>query len=99
MINILSEQLADLSRSYLQKLLKDGGVEVNGKPVKSNYKLADKDQICLEVPEAVEPEIAAEPMDLDILYEDKDIILMQQAEGHGGAPGCRSLYRNPCECA
>ena len=42
----LSEQLADLSRSYLQKLLKDGGVEVNGKTVKSNYKLADKDQIC-----------------------------------------------------
>ena len=32
----LSEQLADLSRSYLQKLLKDGGVEVNGKTVKSN---------------------------------------------------------------
>ena len=33
----LSGQLADLSRSYLQKLLKDGGVEVNKKPVKSNY--------------------------------------------------------------
>lgn len=77
----LSEQLADLSRSYLQKLLKDGGVEVNGKTVKSNYKLADKDQICLEVPEAVEPEIAAEPMDLDILYEDKDIILINKPKG------------------
>ena len=77
----LSEQLADLSRSYLQKLLKDGGVEVNGKTVKSNYKLADKDKICLEVPEAVEPEIAAEPMDLDILYEDKDIILINKPKG------------------
>ena len=49
----LSGQLADLSRSYLQKLLKDGGVEVNKKPVKSNYKLSEGDQIRLEVPEAV----------------------------------------------
>lgn len=37
--------------------------------------------ICLEVPEAVEPEIAAEPMDLDILYEDKDIILINKPKG------------------
>ena len=89
----LSGQLADLSRSYLQKLLKDGGVEVNGKTVKSNYKLADKDQICLEVPEAVEPEIAAEPMDLDILYEDKDIILINKPKGmvvHPAA-GCTTI--------
>ena len=77
----LSEQLADLSRSYLQKLLKDGGVEVNGKTVKSNYRLAEGDRICLEVPEAVEPEIEAEPMDLDILYEDKDIILINKPKG------------------
>ena len=72
----LSGQLADLSRSYLQKLLKDGGVEVNKKPVKSNYKLSEGDQIRLEVPEAVEPEITAEDMDLDILYEDRDVILV-----------------------
>lgn len=86
----LSEQLADLSRSYLQKLLKDGGVEVNGKTVKSNYRLAEGDRICLEVPEAVEPEIEAEPMDLDILYEDKDIILINKQREwvvHPGRPG------------
>ena len=77
----LSGQLADLSRSYLQKLLKDGGVEVNKKPVKSNYKLSEGDQIRLEVPEAVEPEITAEDMDLDILYEDKDIILVNKPKG------------------
>ena len=67
----LSGQLADLSRSYLQKLLKDGGVEVNKKPVKSNYKLSEGDQIRLEVPEAVEPEIT----------EDKDIILVNKPKG------------------
>ena len=77
----LSEQLADLTRSYLQKLLKDGGVTVNGKTVKSNYKLSENDQIFLELPDAVEPEIEAEPMDLDILYEDKDIILVNKPKG------------------
>ena len=77
----LSGQLADLSRSYLQKLLKDGGVEVNKKPVKSNYKLSEGDQIRLEVPEAVEPEITAEDMDLDILYEDRDVILVNKPKG------------------
>lgn len=91
----LSGQLADLSRSYLQKLLKDGGVEVNKKPVKSNYKLSEGDQIRLEVPEAVEPEITAEDMDLDILYEDKDIILVNKPKGMVVHPGSRTLCRNP----
>lgn len=77
----LSNVLNDLSRSYLQKLLKDGGVSVNGKPVKSNYKVTCGDQILLDVPEAVEPEIEAEAMDLDILYEDSDIILINKPKG------------------
>ncbi|MCI6886246.1 MAG: RluA family pseudouridine synthase [Lachnospiraceae bacterium] len=70
-----------MSRSYLQKILKDGGVQVNDKSVKSNYKVAVGDRIRLEVPDAVEPEIEAEPMDLDILYEDSDIILINKPKG------------------
>lgn len=77
----LSSQFQELSRSYLQKLLKDGGVFVNDKPVKSNYKVVEGDRIRLDVPEAVEPEILAEEMDLDILYEDKDIILINKPKG------------------
>lgn len=77
----LSEQMEELSRSYIQKLLKDGHVKVNGKTVKSNYKLSKDDEICLDVPEAIEPELAAEPMDLDILYEDSDIILINKPKG------------------
>ena len=83
----LSGQLADLSRSYLQKLLKDGEVEVNKKPVKSNYKLSEGDQIRLEVPEAVEPEITAEDMDLDILYEDDYLLVINKPEGMLSVPG------------
>ncbi|WP_349667851.1 RluA family pseudouridine synthase [Lacrimispora sp.] len=77
----LSERNQDISRSYLQKLLKDEKVLVDGKPVKSNYKVSAGDKILLTIPDAVEPEIEAEEMDLDILYEDKDIILINKPKG------------------
>lgn len=77
----LSGQCDDLSRSYLQKLMKDGAVCVGGKAVKSNYKVAAGDVVTLLVPEAVEPEIVPEAMDLDILYEDQDIILINKPKG------------------
>ena len=77
----LGSRLEQVSRSYLQKLVKDGAVLVNGKPVKSSYKVENGDRIHLEIPDAVEPEIEAEPMVLDILYEDSDIILINKPKG------------------
>lgn len=77
----LAERCEHLSRSYLQKLMKAGAVLVNGKPVKASYKVNEGEVISCDVPEAVEPEILAEPMALDILYEDKDIILMNKPKG------------------
>ena len=70
-----------LSRSYLQKLLKSGQVLVGGQGVKASYAVQEGDLIELEVPEAVEPKILAEPMDLDVLYEDEDIILINKPKG------------------
>ena len=77
----LGSRLEQVSRSYIQKLVKDGAVLVNGKPVKSSYKVENGDRIRLEIPDAVEPEIEAEPMALDILYEDSDIILINKPTG------------------
>lgn len=77
----LSEQLPDSSRSFLQKLIQDGQVTVNGKAVKSNYKVNGNDQIELEIPEAVEPEIEAEDIPLDILYEDSDLLVVNKPKG------------------
>ena len=77
----LGSRLEQVSRSYLQKLVKEGAVLVNGKPVKSSYKVENGDWIRLEIPDAVEPEIEAEEMDLDILYEDSDIILINKPKG------------------
>ena len=77
----LSESCPELSRSYIQKLLKSGQVLVNKKGVKASYVVSEDDHIELEVPTAVEPEIEAEAMDLDILYEDQDIILINKPKG------------------
>ncbi len=71
----------DLSRSFLQKILKDGEVAVNGKSVKANYKLREGDRIEFEVPEAVEPDIAAEDIPLSILYEDADVLVVDKPKG------------------
>lgn len=77
----LSEHCSELSRSYLQKLLKDGSVLVDGKPVKSNYKVTQGEKILLQIPDPEEPEIVPEKMALDILYEDSDIIMVNKPKG------------------
>lgn len=77
----LSAQLPELSRSYLQKLLKESQITVNAKPVKANYRVSEGERICLEIPDAQEPEILPEPMDLDILYEDSDLLFVNKPKG------------------
>lgn len=77
----LAEAAGQLSRSYIQKLLKDGRILVNGKPVKASYVVEEEDILSMDIPEAVEPEIEPEHMDLDILYEDQDVILINKPKG------------------
>ena len=56
----LSDKYEELSRSYLQKLLKEQGITVNGKPVKANYKLQTGDQVQITIPDLSEPDILPE---------------------------------------
>ena len=77
----LTEHMEGQSRSYLQKLLKDGAVFVGEKVAKSNYKVRIGDAIRLELPDPVELEVEARAMDLDILYEDDDVILINKPKG------------------
>ena len=74
----LAEELEDRSRSYIQKLIKDGLVKVNDKPVKASYRLVLGDRIDITIPELDEPDIVAENIPLDILYEDKDVIVVNK---------------------
>lgn len=77
----LSDHCEGFSRSYLQKLLKNGEVFIDGKTVKSNYKVSAGEEILFEIPEAVEPPIMPEKMDLDILYEDADLLMVNKPKG------------------
>lgn len=77
----LSEELDGYSRSFIQKIIKDGQVLVNGNVVKSNYKVNTSDSLSITIPELVEPEIVAEDIPLDILYEDDDLIVVNKPKG------------------
>lgn len=73
--------LADLSRSYIQKLMEDGGVTANGKCVKPSYRVKPADNIRVVTPDAVIPDITAEDIPLDVLYEDDDVIVVNKPKG------------------
>lgn len=78
----LCEDLKDLSRSYIQKLVKDGNIVVNGKKIKANYKVTQGDQICVVIPDPEETQdVIAEDIPLDILYEDDDILVVNKPKG------------------
>jgi 23S rRNA pseudouridine1911/1915/1917 synthase len=78
---VLSSELPDMSRSYLQQLIKDEAVFVNNQKAKANYKCRPGDQLKVVVPEAVELEVIPEAMDLDIVYEDSYVIVVNKPAG------------------
>ena len=77
----LAENMEDLSRSGVQKLIDEGMITLNGGKTKANYKLREKDVIDVTVPEVKEVEILPEDIPLDILYEDADVIVVNKPQG------------------
>lgn len=75
------EHCPELSRSHVQKLIEQGMVLVDGAQRKANYKLRDTEEVQVSVPEAEPITAAPEDIPLDILYEDKDIIVVNKARG------------------
>lgn len=74
----LSEMLEGCTRSYIQKLIKEGLVCVNQAPVKASCRLLPGDLVTVTVPDVKEPDIVPEEIALDILYEDSDIIIVNK---------------------
>ncbi len=77
----LSEQFSDLTRSYIQKLLKSNSILVNNTPVKASYKTTENDIITIDIPESITPEIIPENIPIDVVYEDSDVILINKPKG------------------
>lgn len=76
----MSEQ-SDWSRSQIQDWIKAGDLLVNGQVVKPNYKLQVGDEIIVTVPEAIELQVLAEDIPLDVVFEDEDVIVVNKARG------------------
>ena len=77
----MSMLIDSLSRSYIQKLIKEEAVTVNGSSVKGSYRVKTDDEVAFCLPEAVEPSIEAENIPLDILYEDEDVVVVNKPKG------------------
>lgn len=75
---VIAGEAAALSRSFIQKLIKDGQLFVNDLPVKANYRVKEGDDILFFIPRAVEPDIEPEPMELNILYEDESLLIVNK---------------------
>jgi 23S rRNA pseudouridine1911/1915/1917 synthase len=73
----LASEYSDLSRSFIQKLIEEEKITVNENTIDKSYKIAENDFIRIIVEEK-ESEIKAVEMDLDIVYEDQDIIVINK---------------------
>ncbi len=77
----LAAKLEKFSRSYVEKLIEDCSVQVNGKKEKAGYKLRSGDSVTVCIPDPVQLEVKAEEIKLDVLYEDDDIIVINKPRG------------------
>lgn len=78
---IFQETGAAQSRSFFQKIIRDGHVYVNDVLQKSNYRLKADDMILVEIPDAVSAPILPEDIPLEILYEDADVLIVNKPKG------------------
>ncbi len=78
---LLAVSCEGMSRSYIQKLIKDGKVLLNGQVCKASTVTSEGDRVSLYAPEPVTPDILAQDIPLDILYEDEDVIVVNKPKG------------------
>jgi 23S rRNA pseudouridine1911/1915/1917 synthase len=90
------------SRSQIQRLIKDGRVTLAGKPGRANQAVKTGQEVTVEVPEPAEPEPAAEALPLAIVYQDRDIVVVDKpagmvvhpAAGHAGGTLVNALLHH-----
>ena len=83
----ISKSNLDLSRSMVQKLIKENKVFVNGKNEKESYKIKVNDNITIQIEEPKSSKLEAQDIPLDIIYEDNDIIVINKPKGMVVHPG------------
>ena len=77
----IAENVENMSRSGCVNLIEEGNITVNGKKIKKNYKVSEGDSIEITMPELKPYEALPQKMDLDIRYEDKDVLVINKPKG------------------
>ncbi len=96
------QQMPELTRSFVQKLIEDGFVTLNARPAKASTKLKAGDAISVTVPPPAPCDIEPEDIPLHIVYEDDDLLVVDKPAGmtaprhpaHGSRP--RTRWSTPC---
>ncbi|AOV08328.1 RluA family pseudouridine synthase [Sporosarcina ureilytica] len=78
---VITMNRPEISRTQIQQWIKDGNILVNDKAVKPNYRVRENDCIVIDEPEPEELNIIAEDLDLDIIYEDQDVLIVNKPRG------------------
>src|SRR4051794_37411157 len=78
---VLVERLPDLTRSAVQRLIHDGHATIDGRPVKHGYKLRPGEQVQVTIPPARPTDLTPEPIPLDVVYEDADLLVINKPKG------------------
>jgi len=77
----VADQLPDLSRTYLQTLIDEGQVLVDGQSRRAAFKITPGQHVTVAIPETVEVEIEAEDLPLAVLYDDEDVVVIDKPAG------------------
>lgn len=85
--SFLASHLSQISRTRIQRAIEDGDVLVNQHVAKSSYRLRDGDHIEIDLPEPPPVELVAEPIPLNVVYEDEDLIVIDKPAGMVVHPG------------
>lgn len=79
--NYIVQNVDNLTRSYIKNLIDNGNITVNGKKQKAGYSLKENEIVNIQIPEDKEANIQAEDIQLNIIYEDDDILIVDKEKG------------------
>lgn len=77
----LIEKTENLSRAYIQKLIEDGQVELDGKLINKSFKISPNQKITVKIPEPESLDVRPENIELNIMYEDNDLLIVNKPKG------------------
>ncbi len=91
----LASRFTDYSRQVIQKVIDAEAVTVNGRPVKSSYRVRQGDMISVRLPELPDMTPRPEDIPIEVIHDDPAAHGRQQAAGHGDPPRQGQLERHP----